>query len=186
MPSIRASPGPGRHLRHPQLRRLLSSRGCHRRRPCPPGPSRGRPRLRRCGVHRQRQSNDRPNQHRSLLPGAARPAHVHHATVGFFSTSLARQLGNWRPEISYVADNDLWLRMALAGPVERRSGTWSRYRFHKAQRDVQRQRIVREWEQSVRDVSASPVVSPPPGRPARLSDDRLSLRRSRGMVGADS
>src|SRR5262249_43425810 len=55
-------------------------------------------------------------------------------------------------EVSYVADNDLWLRMALAAPFRRIPGTWSRYRIHETQRDTQRQRIVREWDQAVREL----------------------------------
>jgi glycosyltransferase involved in cell wall biosynthesis len=70
----------------------------------------------------------------------------------FFLTRTAREVGGWRPAVSYVADNDLWLRLALVGPFARVEGVWSRYRFHEAQRDSQQERIVREWRQSVADV----------------------------------
>jgi glycosyltransferase involved in cell wall biosynthesis len=67
----------------------------------------------------------------------------------FFRTQLARDLCGWRPEVSYVADNDLWLRMALTAPFARAPGVWSRYRVHDAQRDTQAERIAREWRQAV-------------------------------------
>jgi glycosyltransferase involved in cell wall biosynthesis len=84
----------------------------------------------------------------------------------FFRTRAARDAGNWRPTVSYVADNDLWLRMALHGPFARVEGVWSRYRFHEAQRDTQKERIVREWRKAVADVW--PQLSPGLRRAARL------------------
>jgi glycosyltransferase involved in cell wall biosynthesis len=70
----------------------------------------------------------------------------------FFRTRLAREVGGWRPSVSYAADNDLWLRMALRGPFARLPGVWSRYRFHEAQRDTQADRIARAWRQAIADV----------------------------------
>ena len=67
----------------------------------------------------------------------------------FFRTALARDLGGWRPEVSYVADNDLWLRIALAAPCARVLGLWSRYRVHESQRDGQADNIAREWRQAI-------------------------------------
>jgi glycosyltransferase involved in cell wall biosynthesis len=84
----------------------------------------------------------------------------------FFRTRVAREVGGWRPEVSYVADNDLWIRMALRGPFARVPGVWSRYRFHEAQRDTQQERIVREWGLAVADVL--PNLSPRLRRAARL------------------
>src|SRR5262249_38560453 len=83
----------------------------------------------------------------------------------FFRTEAARAAGGWRPQVSYVADNDLWLRLALAGPVARVPGLWSRYRFHEAQRDSQAERIVREWRQAVEELQ--PRLSPRLRRAAR-------------------
>ena len=67
----------------------------------------------------------------------------------FFRTATAVQLGGWQSDISYVADNDLWLRIALVGPCLRVPGVWSRYRIHEEQRDSQAGRIVRDWNHCV-------------------------------------
>jgi glycosyltransferase involved in cell wall biosynthesis len=84
----------------------------------------------------------------------------------FFRTEHARRLGGWRASVGYVADNDLWLRLALEGPARRVPGTWSVYRYHPGQRDDQRARIVREWERAVRDQWRR--LSPPERRAARV------------------
>ena len=76
----------------------------------------------------------------------------------FFRTDVAKRLGGWRPEVSYVADNDLWLRIALEGPCLRVPGVWSRYRFHEEQRDTQSERIVRDWYKCID--SLAPQMSP--------------------------
>jgi glycosyltransferase involved in cell wall biosynthesis len=97
----------------------------------------------------------------------------------FFRTRLARDVGGWRPEVSYVADNDLWLRMALEAPFARVPGVWSRYRFHEAQRDTQAERIAREWRQAAE--SLLPRLPPHLRRAARLgclmTEYRYSLHR---------
>ncbi len=67
----------------------------------------------------------------------------------FFRTATAVELGGWQSDISYVADNDLWLRIALSGPCVRVPGVWSRYRFHEEQRDSQAERIVRDWKKCI-------------------------------------
>lgn len=84
----------------------------------------------------------------------------------FFRTALAKKLGGWRQELSYVADNDLWLRMALEGDFRRVAGVWSRYRFHEAQRDTQSARIVREWRTAVEELR--PRLAPRLRRAAQL------------------
>jgi glycosyltransferase involved in cell wall biosynthesis len=97
----------------------------------------------------------------------------------FFRTRLARDIGGWRPEVSYVADNDLWLRMALAAPFARVPGVWSRYRLHEAQRDTQAERIAREWRAAV-----EPLLPRLPGKLRRaarlgclLTEHRYGLHR---------
>lgn len=67
----------------------------------------------------------------------------------FFRTDVARELDGWRQEVSYVADNDLWLRIALRGRCRKVDGVWSRYRIHEAQRDSQSEKIVRDWNKSI-------------------------------------
>jgi glycosyltransferase involved in cell wall biosynthesis len=94
----------------------------------------------------------------------------------FFRTRSAREEGGWRPSVSFVADNDLWLRMALLGPFARVAGVWSRYRFHEAQRDTQQERIVREWRQAVADVW--PRLSRRLRRAARLGCHLTAYRYS--------
>jgi glycosyltransferase involved in cell wall biosynthesis len=84
----------------------------------------------------------------------------------FFRTHLAREVGGWRPEVSYVADNDLWLRLAMNAPCARVVGVWSRYRFHDAQRDNQGQRIVRDWQRAIGDLQ--PNLPPRLRRAARV------------------
>jgi hypothetical protein len=96
----------------------------------------------------------------------------------FFRTRLARDVGGWRPELGYVADNDLWVRMAVVGRFARVPGVWSRYRFHEAQRDTRAQRIVREWEQAIEDFL--PRLSPRLKRAARLGC-RLTAYRYAGQ-----
>jgi glycosyltransferase involved in cell wall biosynthesis len=97
----------------------------------------------------------------------------------FFRTRLARAVGGWRPEVSYVADNDLWLRMALAAPFARVRGVWSRYRLHEAQRDTQAEHIAREWRAAV-----EPLLPRLPGKLRRaarvgclLTEHRYGLHR---------
>ncbi len=97
----------------------------------------------------------------------------------FFRLERARAVGGWRAQFSYVADNDLWLRMALRWPVLRIPGVWSRYRFHDAQRDVQGQRIIREWNSLVQELT---VALPRPVRRAARVGCRLTEYR---YVGAD-
>jgi glycosyltransferase involved in cell wall biosynthesis len=94
----------------------------------------------------------------------------------FFRTRVAREAGDWRPEVSYVADNDLWLRMALLGPFARVQGVWSRYRFHEAQRDSQQERIVHDWRRSIADVW--PRLTPRLRRAARLGCHLTTYRYS--------
>lgn len=92
----------------------------------------------------------------------------------FFRTSAARRLGGWRAEFAYVADNDLWLRMALDGDLRRIPGVWSRYRLHEEQRDTQSQRIIRDWNRCIDDLS--PRLTPRLRRAARVGC-HLTARR---------
>jgi glycosyltransferase involved in cell wall biosynthesis len=73
----------------------------------------------------------------------------------FFRTQVAKDLKGWQQEVSYVADNDLWLRIALKGPCQKIAGVWSRYRIHEAQRDSQSERIVRDWNKSIEQLLPS-------------------------------
>ena len=84
----------------------------------------------------------------------------------FFRTEAALLLGGWRSEVAYSADNDLWLRMALQGPFRRVPAVWSRYRLHEQQRDTHGSRIVKDWRQSIDDLSAK--LSPRLRRAARV------------------
>jgi glycosyltransferase involved in cell wall biosynthesis len=73
----------------------------------------------------------------------------------FFRASAAQKVGGWRRQISYVADADYWLRIATSHDVKKLDRMMARYRYHPNQRDTQRAKIARDWEQAIRDLIAS-------------------------------
>jgi glycosyltransferase involved in cell wall biosynthesis len=73
----------------------------------------------------------------------------------FFRASVAKEIGSWRKEVSYAADADYWLRIATRHKVKRLDRVLASYRYHSEQRDTQRAKIARDWEQAVRDLLAS-------------------------------
>jgi glycosyltransferase involved in cell wall biosynthesis len=70
----------------------------------------------------------------------------------FFRAAMSREVGGWRQEVSYAADADYWLRLAVRYRVLKIDRMMARYRYHAAQRDVQRSRIARDWKQAVLDL----------------------------------
>jgi glycosyltransferase involved in cell wall biosynthesis len=73
----------------------------------------------------------------------------------FFRAPLVKEIGGWRQEVSYTADADYWLRIAVRHKVERIDRLMARYRYHPAQRDTQTAKIARDWEQAITDLLAA-------------------------------
>lgn len=71
--------------------------------------------------------------------------------AAFFQSRAAQRVGGWRPEFSYAADADFWIRIAFGGKVRKIDRIMARYRYHSAQRDVHRERISRDWEKMIMD-----------------------------------
>ena len=88
--------------------------------------------------------------------------------AAFFRSDVARQTGHWRPEVSYAADADYWLRIAASHPVRKINRLMGRYRYHPEQRDKQAAKIARDWQKSVLDLLATHSFSPKTKRFARM------------------
>jgi glycosyltransferase involved in cell wall biosynthesis len=73
----------------------------------------------------------------------------------FFRAQPVLGVGGWREEVSYAADADLWLRIAVRHEVVKLDRLLARYRYHPDQRDTQKARIARDWEHAVRDLLAA-------------------------------
>ncbi len=86
----------------------------------------------------------------------------------FFRRSASSEVGGWRKEVSYAADADYWLRIATRGKVRKLDRLMGRYRYHSEQRDKQRARIARDWEQMVDDLIASAQLDKTTQRFARM------------------
>ena len=88
--------------------------------------------------------------------------------AAFFTAAAARVVGGWRAGVSYAADADFWLRIALSQPVLKIDRLMARYRYHPAQRDQQRDRILRDWETMIASLAAHPGMTPRLARHARM------------------
>ena len=73
----------------------------------------------------------------------------------FFRRDVIEQIGGWRPEVSYAADADLWMRIAVRHKAARIERLMARYRYHSDQRDTQKAKIARDWEKMIRDLLAA-------------------------------
>ena len=73
----------------------------------------------------------------------------------FFRADLTEQIGGWRQEVSYAADADFWMRIAVRHNVVKLDRLMGRYRYHADQRDSQKAKIARDWEKTIRDLLAS-------------------------------
>jgi glycosyltransferase involved in cell wall biosynthesis len=69
----------------------------------------------------------------------------------FFTKVAADAVGGWRPEISYAADADFYLRIVARWSAAKLDGMLGRYRYHEEQRDRAGIRIARDWEAAVHD-----------------------------------
>ena len=73
----------------------------------------------------------------------------------FFRRDVIEQIGGWREEVSYAADADFWMRIAVRHKVARLDRLMARYRYHADQRDTQKAKIARDWEKMIRDLLAA-------------------------------
>ena len=83
----------------------------------------------------------------------------------FFSRSALEAAGPWRDDISYAADAEFFLRIAMRLPVRKIDRTLAQYRYHAAQRDRASDRIIRDWAAVVAPLARDPRL----GRYARSS-----------------
>jgi glycosyltransferase involved in cell wall biosynthesis len=72
----------------------------------------------------------------------------------FFRGSILRDLPGWNQRYSYVADNEFWLRICIAGGVIKIDRVLSRYRYHPEQRDVEKKRIKNDWASMIAESKA--------------------------------
>ena len=110
-----------------------------------------------------------PRQPRySLARLLARELFIYQPTA-FFRRELALELGGWNPEIPYVPDIDLWIRLAFRAEVAQLDAVLAAYRSHPGQRDKHRQNIYRDYLRMLelsREIPAAP-------RPLRRAVERL-------------
>lgn len=89
----------------------------------------------------------------------ARELFVYQPTA-FFRRDLALRLGGWNPEIPYVPDLDLWMRLAFHAPVVQCRAVLAAYRTHPGQRDRHRDRIYRDYLRMLaisKELAAAPL-----------------------------
>jgi glycosyltransferase involved in cell wall biosynthesis len=94
--------------------------------------------------------------------------------AAFFTAEAMRAAGPWREEISYAADAEFYLRIALRFPVRKIDRVLARYRYHEEQRDKARERVQRDWAAAI-----APLFDAPDrrlARHARASVDLVALR----------
>jgi glycosyltransferase involved in cell wall biosynthesis len=94
----------------------------------------------------------------------------------FFTRKALETVKGWRAEVSYAADADFWLRIALRFPVRKLNRVMARYRYHLLQRDRQRASISRDWERMIRDLIANERLD---SRTRRYARSGIFLARHR-------
>ncbi|HEX6085684.1 MAG TPA: glycosyltransferase family 2 protein [Thermoanaerobaculia bacterium] len=67
----------------------------------------------------------------------------------FFRAEAMQAVGPWREDISYAADAEFYLRVALRYRVRQLDRLLGRYRYHDEQRDTMSERILRDWRAAV-------------------------------------
>lgn len=70
--------------------------------------------------------------------------------AAFFTKAASDRAGGWKPEISYAADAEFYLRIASVAGVRKLDALLARYRYHDEQRDRVGGRIARDWEAAIR------------------------------------
>ncbi len=101
----------------------------------------------------------------------------------FFRMELAKQLGGWRKQISYAADTDLWLRMALKAPAIKINQLMAERTMHDAQRDIQGALIIRDYRRMIDMLPGLSAASPRIRAAARAGQYLIANRyeQSRGF-----
>lgn len=69
--------------------------------------------------------------------------------AAFFRADAMRAAGDWRDDISYAADAEFYLRIAIRSRVLKIDRVLARYRYHDAQRDKESVRIPRDWAKAI-------------------------------------
>jgi hypothetical protein len=67
----------------------------------------------------------------------------------FFRASAMREAGPWRADVSYAADAEFFLRIAMHHRTRKINAVLARYRYHDAQRDKESTRVPRDWAKAV-------------------------------------
>jgi glycosyltransferase involved in cell wall biosynthesis len=88
--------------------------------------------------------------------------------AAFFTAEAMREAGTWREDISYAADAEFYLRIAMRRPVRKIDRVLARYRYHDDQREKAAQRIQRDWAKAI--------------EPMTHSSDRRLRRYARGSI----
>jgi glycosyltransferase involved in cell wall biosynthesis len=78
----------------------------------------------------------------------------------FFRAGAARAVGGWRAEVSYAADADFWMRIALRFRVLKLDRLMARYRYHPGQRDRHTDLILRDCERVAAALYGEPAMTP--------------------------
>lgn len=86
----------------------------------------------------------------------------------FVRANAARQVGGWRSEVSYAADADYWIRIALRNKVTKLDKVFAQYRYHSTQRDQQKQKICEDWEKVIVEIIRSHVLDTSAARYAQM------------------
>lgn len=76
--------------------------------------------------------------------------------AAFFRADAMREAGAWREDISYAADAEFYLRLALRGRVRKIDRVLARYRYHEGQRDKERERVQRDWAKAIEPWTRDP------------------------------
>jgi Glycosyltransferases involved in cell wall biogenesis len=75
--------------------------------------------------------------------------------AAFFTAEALRAAGTWREDISYAADAEFFLRIAMRFPVKKLDRILARYRYHEEQRDKAAERIQRDWRTAIEPLTRS-------------------------------
>jgi glycosyltransferase involved in cell wall biosynthesis len=75
--------------------------------------------------------------------------------AAFFTAQAMKSAGPWREDISYAADAEFYLRIAMRHRVRKLDQILARYRYHDEQRDKMADRVQRDWRAAVEPFTRS-------------------------------
>jgi glycosyltransferase involved in cell wall biosynthesis len=75
--------------------------------------------------------------------------------AAFFAAEAMKIAGEWRHDISYAADAEFYLRIAMRFAVKKIDRILARYRHHDEQRDTAAVRIQRDWQAAIEPLTRS-------------------------------